>query len=142
VKIEAYPQSEYPGVEAATFPPEIHIAYAVCGRECGNREFIVDGSTQVCQSCGKLMFRTVVQKYSLSRSDGPMRKSKGTTTPGTTNKNAQLVVRPTGLQGTDHLQKVYVLRCTRCGHEYGANGSDLHLRKCPKCQGGAAGLPY
>ena len=29
---------------------------------------------------------------------------------------------------------------TICGHRYGANGSDFHIRKCPKCQGGAEGL--
>jgi hypothetical protein len=40
-----------------------------------------------------------------------------------------------------------VLICARrtsdgviCGHRYGANGSDFHIRKCPNCQGGAPGL--
>jgi len=47
----------------------------------------------------------------------------------------------TDLEGTDHNQYVYVLRCNRCGQEYGANGSDIWLRKCPYCQGGAEGLP-
>ena len=65
-----------------------------------------------------------------------------TTDVGYVNANGQTVVRATGLQGTDHLQYIYVLRCTNCGHEYGANGSDIHHRKCPKCQGGHAGLPY
>jgi hypothetical protein len=37
---------------------------------------------------------------------------------------------------------VYVLRCNPCGHEYGANGSDIWLRRCPKHDGGAAGLGY
>jgi phage FluMu protein Com len=31
------------------------------------------------------------------------------------------------------------LNCSHCGHQYGANGSDYHHRKCPKCQGGAPG---
>jgi len=69
--------------------------------------------------------------------------SKPTTTrPGFVNKNKQVVVRATDLPGTDHLQKIYVLRCERCRHEYGANGSDIHERKCPKCQGGKPGLPF
>jgi hypothetical protein len=63
---EGYELKDYPEVEQVDFPKEIHIAYAVCGRQCGNREFIVDGQTQVCQYCGKLMFRTEVKKYSLS----------------------------------------------------------------------------
>jgi hypothetical protein len=36
-----------------------------------------------------------------------------------------VVVRHTDLLGNDHNQYVYVLRCTHCGHEYGANGSDI-----------------
>lgn len=62
---EAYPLEEYPEVDGIDFPKEIFVAYAVCGKECGNKEFIVDGQTQVCQYCGKLMFRTEVKKYLL-----------------------------------------------------------------------------
>lgn len=65
---------------------------------------------------------------------------KGTTEPGYTNRNRQVVVRPTHLPGTDLNQYVYILRCGDCGHEYGANGSDIFQRKCPNCQGGAPGL--
>ena len=65
-----------------------------------------------------------------------------TTDPGFVNANGQVVVRATGLPGTDHLQRIYVLRCTSCRHEYGANGSDIHERKCPNCQGGKPGLSY
>lgn len=67
---------------------------------------------------------------------------KGTTIPGYVNTNEQKVVRKTNLPGTDHGQWVYVLHCGKCGHEYGANGSDIHLRLCPKCQGGKPGLPF
>ena len=66
---------------------------------------------------------------------------KGTTEPGYRNRNGQLVVRSTHLAGTDHNQYVYVLRWEGCVHEYGANGSDIHLRKCPYHQSGAQGLP-
>lgn len=49
------------------FPEEIHIAYAVCNKECGIMEFIVDGGTQECQYCGGAMFRTDVKKYLLCK---------------------------------------------------------------------------
>jgi hypothetical protein len=65
-----------------------------------------------------------------------------TTTPGFRNRNGQVVVRATGLPGNDHLQRIYVLHCANCACEYGANGSDIFQRKCPKCGGGAPGLPY
>ena len=61
-------------------------------------------------------------------------------TPGYVNPNGQTVIRDTGLLGTDHGQRVYELKCSTCGHVYGANGSDNHLRKCPNCQGGRSGL--
>lgn len=31
------------------------------------------------------------------------------------------------------------MKCRECGHVYGANGADIFQKKCPKCQGGAAG---
>jgi hypothetical protein len=43
------------------FPDRIHVTFAVC--PCGVREFIVDGSTQECQGCGSLMFRTETAEY-------------------------------------------------------------------------------
>jgi hypothetical protein len=67
--------------------------------------------------------------------------AKGTTKPGYTNPKDQKVVRDTGTPGTDHNQRIYHLKCLVCGHEYGANGSDIHLRRCPRHDGGAAGLP-
>lgn len=67
-KIEffSYKLNEYPEVDNIEFPKEIYVAYAVCGKECGNTEFIVDGQSQVCQFCGKLMYRTEVKKYILA----------------------------------------------------------------------------
>jgi hypothetical protein len=66
---------------------------------------------------------------------------KGTTEIGYRNRNGQVVLRKTDLPGTDHLQITYVLRCEQCGHEYGANGSDIFQRRCPAHDGGAKGLP-
>jgi predicted RNase H-like nuclease len=72
----------------------------------------------------------------------PPRRTLGRTTAvGYVNRNRQAVLRATGLPGTDHGQYVYVLRCGRCEEEYGANGSDIHLRRCPACDGGRPGLP-
>jgi len=63
-----------------------------------------------------------------------------TTKPGFVSVNSQIVIRDTGLPGTDHLQRIYVLHCALCDHVYGANGSDIHDRKCPMCQGGRPGV--
>jgi hypothetical protein len=49
-----------------TFPSRLSIAFAIC--KCGVKEFIVDGSTQECQNCGSLMFRTDVADYQLLQS--------------------------------------------------------------------------
>jgi hypothetical protein len=65
-----------------------------------------------------------------------------TTIPGYVNRNGQRVVRATQLPGNDYHQRIYVLRCGSCGNEYGANGSDIFQRKCPRCQDGVAGLEY
>ncbi|WP_291571373.1 hypothetical protein [Clostridium sp. UBA4548] len=63
MKFEQYEIEDYLEVEEVNFPKEIYIAFAVCGKECGNKEFIVDGQSQVCQYCGKLMFRIDSKKY-------------------------------------------------------------------------------
>jgi hypothetical protein len=65
-----------------------------------------------------------------------------TTRLGYENRNRQVVVRLTGLPGTDYGQSIYVLRCRACSTEYGANGSDIFQRRCPRCQRGAPGLKY
>ena len=75
--------------------------------------------------------------------DGAVKAAKNPTTNiGYVNKNGQAVNRNTGIRGTDHGQTVYQLGCSICGHVCGANGADIHLRKCPNCQDGAPGLPF
>lgn len=59
---------------------------------------------------------------------------------GDINRNGQKLIEMTDRPGTDHNQYVWNLNCQHCGAEYGANGSDFFQRKCPSCQGGAAGL--
>ncbi len=55
--------NDYEEPKEIKFPESIHIAYAVCHPECGVHELIVDGSTQKCQRCGGLMFRTEIIEY-------------------------------------------------------------------------------
>ena len=68
-KFEAttYDLNEYPEVDenAIKFPSTIYIAYVVCGKKCGARGFLAEGLTQVCNNCGKLMFRTITKEYRL-----------------------------------------------------------------------------
>ena len=68
------------------------------------------------------------------------RTSAGTTVPGYRNRNDQKVICDTGLPGNDYNQRIYGLECGRCGHHYGANGSDIWQRRCPACDGGQPGL--
>lgn len=87
--------------------------------------------------------RGVIESTSVTDEDDEVpatRISGYSTRPGFTNANAQTVVRLTDLPGTDHGQSIYVLRCGHCSEEYGANGCDIWLRKCPNCQGGRPGL--
>ncbi len=71
-----------------------------------------------------------------------MSRNRKTTVPGFVSRNGQMVLRKTDAPGNDHNQIVYVLRCGRCAHEYGANGSDIWLRRCPSCSGGKPGLSF
>ena len=68
--------------------------------------------------------------------------STKTTQRGYINKNNQKNLGTAGVEGTDHGQKAYKMQCLKCGLEYGANGTDIWLRKCPKCQGGQPGIPF
>ncbi len=64
-------------------------------------------------------------------------ENKKTTETGYINKNNQRNAGKTDMQGTDHGQYLYAMECLNCDHKYFANGSDIWLRKCPECQGGA-----
>ena len=67
-----------------------------------------------------------------------------TTTNGYINRNNQKVHGTRDVTGTDHGQYAYKLEClsSGCGYEYGANGTDIFQRKCPRCQGGNEGIEY
>ncbi len=71
------------------------------------------------------------------------RSGKGPTTQiGYINCNHQENHGTRGRPGNDHNQDAFRLECLDCGHCYGANGTDIHHRKCPQCQGGATGIEY
>jgi len=77
-----------------------------------------------------------------ARAKGASSSKPLTTVPGYTNRNGQVMERATDLPGNDNNQRVYILRCSHCEHHYGANGSDIWLRQCPSCGGGAPGLAF
>jgi hypothetical protein len=62
--------------------------------------------------------------------------TQGTTDIGYVNERGQRVLEKTELPSNHYNQSIYLLECTHCGTTYGANGSDIWLRKCPRCQGG------
>ena len=59
---------------------------------------------------------------------------------GYRNPDGQEIVRKTDAGGPQG-QRIYVLRCTVCGHQYGAYGFDADIRRCPVCQDGPRALP-
>jgi hypothetical protein len=59
---------------------------------------------------------------------------------GYRNPDGQQIVRKTDAGGPQG-QRIFVLRCTVCGHVYGAYGIDADIRRCPVCQEGPPGLP-
>lgn len=68
-------------------------------------------------------------------------KQAPTLVPGTVNESGQEVVRKAGRAAEDLPgQRLYVLKCNRCGHEYAEAGIRVHERKCPKCGGGKPGI--
>ena len=69
-------------------------------------------------------------------------KKGGTTEIGYVNKNKQKCCGQHGVAGTDYGQLAYRMECLECGYVYGTNGSDIFERKCPKCQGEAAGIDF
>ncbi|MGA7220784.1 MAG: hypothetical protein WBX38_20885 [Candidatus Sulfotelmatobacter sp.] len=71
-----------------------------------------------------------------------MKTKKNTTQIGFVNRNRQVVVRNTGLPGTDKNATIYQLGCSQCGHVYGANSADIFERRCPKHDNGKPGLPF
>lgn len=62
------------------------------------------------------------------------RRVGSTLDKGYINKNNQENWGCTGREGNHVGQKFYKMKCLSCGFEYEANGCDVWLRKCPRCQ--------
>jgi len=94
--------------------------------KCGHK-YYANGSNiyeKKCPSC---------QVDSQSKREGTIKNS---TERGYVNKNNQRNNGKTSIPGTGNGQWFYDMECLNCGHKYHANGHDVWLRKCPKCQGG------
>lgn len=79
---------------------------------------------------------TLKQNRDFKESKVSMRKNGNSTETGYINKNNQRNNGKTNKPGTGYGQWFYDMECLNCGHKYYANGHDVWLRKCPKCQGG------
>jgi hypothetical protein len=61
---------------------------------------------------------------------------------GYRNEEGQVVVAKTvRTDGDDPTQRVFMMRCDVCGHEYRTYGVEIPHRRCPNCQDGPPGLP-
>lgn len=94
--------------------------------ECGQK-YHANGSNiyeKKCPNCqGKITEKSIAT-------------DQKSTDAGYVNKNNQRNNGKTDIPGTGNGQWFYDVECLECGHKYHANGHDLWLRKCPKCQGG------
>jgi hypothetical protein len=63
------------------------------------------------------------------------------TAPGYRNDDGQIVVARTSRTGGEPAQRVFMMRCSVCGSEYGTYGAEIPHRLCPHCQDGPTGLP-
>ncbi len=76
--------------------------------------------------------------------DEPLPESKqrrSVMNEGDSNPNRQVLIRKTTQPSPNFPgQKIWEMECKDCKHRYGANGCDVHHRKCPNCQGGKDGF--
>lgn len=117
-----------------------NLGWRVFAQELSNEESYEDLLDRIQASCEMAGVLPTVFDAAAFILGSTVNASKSPTTRiGYVSQNGQVVVRNTGLSGTDKNQSIYQLGCSHCGHIYGANGSDIHLRLCPECQGGAKG---
>ena len=67
---------------------------------------------------------------------GMGKKAGYSTINGYVNDNEQKNMGRLEERGTDFGQWFYQMECQKCGALYKSNGTDIHQRKCPNCQGG------
>lgn len=132
-------------------PAPLRAIFAKNGWRLFQPSWVIDGlrkladesyENSVASVVAKMLLRDASESLRSAASSGESATTGETTRPGYKNTNGQVVVRSTALPGTDFGQSIYVLRCTYCSEEYGANGSDIWQRKCPQCQEGRPGLAF
>lgn len=67
----------------------------------------------------------------LDQSDTTWERTSGI---GFRNVHSQEVIRKTEMMGPLDFERVYILRCTVCGHEHRCAGGEIHRSRCPHCQ--------
>ena len=61
---------------------------------------------------------------------------------GDKNQNDQELIRRTGTRSQTHpFATVWEMQCGACGHRYGCNSCDAHIRRCPQAHEGGHGQP-
>jgi hypothetical protein len=103
-------------------------------------ESVLDALQEICEKADVLPCELDAAAFDFDDLGLGTSRVRSTTESAFVNPHGQITIRNTGLPGTDHNQYVYQLACSKCGYVYGANGSDIHERKCPACQGGRPGL--
>ena len=84
----------------------------------------------------------IVRARNIRAMDGRGASWEIVTALGYRNEEGQIVAARTArTHGDDPGQRVFVLRCDVCGHEYGTYGVEIPHRCCPNCQDGPPGLP-
>ncbi len=102
-------------------------------RECERPVFHRQRSGEI-KGCAKILRRFI---------DGhPQFRRRVSPSPGLLLKSSVVLHSGTGeKKSPNHPNaKVWKMRCEHCGHMYGANSCDWHIRKCPRCQGGQPGF--
>jgi hypothetical protein len=108
--------------------------------DAGRRKFALD--RVVLEATAEPPMRPVTGKLPLTPGSSRRRLRERTHTVGFRNSNGQTVLRQTNVVPNVDGERVYVLMCGHCAHEYGASGRDIDLRRCPSCMGGEPGLEY
>lgn len=74
-----------------------------------------------------------IAKARRAREWDPQNNLEFLTQPGYRNAHHQVVVEKTMKFGSTPFQRLYVVRCDRCGHEREVEGSEIHRLKCSEC---------
>ncbi len=149
--VEAYPRLWSQSFSKDDRTPDQHDAYSIARwlQEADQNGTLVDAFAPPASE--PVAATGLVEGWILGSSWPPLKKPQrgrseksrapgGTTQPGYVNRNRQEVLSNTGKPGNDHNQVIYLLRCHTCGERYGANGSDIFQRRCPRCDSGRPGL--